>query len=147
MIFSVIMVNNVINLNFYPTKETEKSNMRHRPVGLGVQGLADVFCMLKIPFESEEGDILQTDIFETLYFAAMTSSKDLAEVDGPYESISESKYEKIVIKQGAEYVSMGELFIENFKQPIVLGLDHPKMGLFYYIFNDLTAIYGRPKYV
>ena len=42
---------------------------------------------------------------------------------------------------------MGELFIENFKQPIVLGLDHPKMGLFYYIFNDLTAIYGRPKYV
>ena len=73
-------LNNVINLNFYPTKETEKSNMRHRPVGLGVQGLADVFCMLKIPFESEEGDILQTDIFETLYFAAMTSSKDLAEV-------------------------------------------------------------------
>ena len=87
-------LNNVINLNFYPTKETEKSNMRHRPVGLGVQGLADVFCMLKIPFESEEGDILQTDIFETLYFAAMTSSKDLAEVDGPYESISESPIEK-----------------------------------------------------
>jgi len=87
-------LNNVINLNFYPTKETEKSNMRHRPVGLGVQGLADVFCMLKIPFESEEGDILQTDIFETLYFAAMTSSKDLAEVHGPYESISESPIEK-----------------------------------------------------
>ena len=87
-------LNNVINLNFYPTKETEKSNMRHRPVGLGVQGLADVFCMLKIPFESEEGDTLQTDIFETLYFAAMTSSKDLAEVHGPYESISESPIEK-----------------------------------------------------
>ena len=87
-------LNNVINLNFYPTKETEKSNMRHRPVGLGVQGLADVFCMLKIPFESEEGDKLQTDIFETLYFAAMTSSKDLAEVHGPYESISESPIEK-----------------------------------------------------
>ena len=87
-------LNNVINLNFYPTKETEKSNMRHRPVGLGVQGLADVFCMLKIPFESEEGDTLQTDIFETLYFGAMTSSKDLAEVHGPYESISESPIEK-----------------------------------------------------
>jgi hypothetical protein len=58
-----------------------------------------------------------------------------------------SGYEKIVIKQGAEYISMGELFIENFKRPIVLGLDHPKMGLFYSIFNDLTAVYGRPKYV
>ena len=87
-------LNNVINLNFYPTKETKKSNMRHRPVGLGVQGLADVFCMLKIPFESEEGDTLQTDIFETLYFAAMTSSKDIAKIHGPYESINESPIEK-----------------------------------------------------
>ncbi len=87
-------LNNVINLNFYPTKETKKSNFRHRPVGLGVQGLADVFCILKIPFESEEGDTLQTDIFETLYFAAMTSSKDLAEKHGPYETISESPIEK-----------------------------------------------------
>ncbi len=87
-------LNNVINLNFYPTKETKKSNFRHRPVGLGVQGLADVFCILKIPFESEEGDTLQTDIFETLYFAAMTSSKDLAEKHGAYETISESPIEK-----------------------------------------------------
>jgi len=87
-------LNNVIDLNFYPTKETKKSNMRHRPVGLGIQGLADVFCMLRIPFESEEADTLQTDIFETIYFAAMASSKDLAKVDGPYESIEGSPIEK-----------------------------------------------------
>ncbi len=87
-------LNNVIDLNFYPTKETLKSNMRHRPVGLGVQGLADVFCMLRLPFESEDSDTLQTNIFETIYFAAMTSSKDLAKIGGPYESIEGSPIEK-----------------------------------------------------
>ena len=64
-----------------------------------------------------------------------------------FPNLDGSEYEKIVIKQGAEYASMGKLFIENFKHPIVLGLDHPKMGLFYSVFSDLTAIYGRPKYV
>jgi ribonucleoside-diphosphate reductase alpha chain len=83
-------LNNVIDLNFYPTEETKLSNLRHRPVGLGVQGLADVFCMLHLPFESEEADKLQTDIFETIYFAAMTSSKDISKVVGPYESIDGS---------------------------------------------------------
>jgi ribonucleoside-diphosphate reductase alpha chain len=80
-------LNNVIDLNFYPTEETKRSNFKHRPVGLGVQGLADVFCMLGLPFESDDADTLQTDIFETIYFAAMTSSKDLAKEFGPYESI------------------------------------------------------------
>jgi ribonucleoside-diphosphate reductase alpha chain len=83
-------LNNVIDLNFYPTEETKLSNFRHRPVGLGVQGLADVFCILGLPFESEDADTLQTDIFETIYFAALTSSKDLAKVYGPYESIDGS---------------------------------------------------------
>jgi ribonucleoside-diphosphate reductase alpha chain len=87
-------LNNVIDLNFYPTDETKRSNFKHRPVGLGVQGLADVFCMLNIPFESETADTLQTDIFETIYFAAMTSSKDLAKEFGPYESIEGSPIEK-----------------------------------------------------
>ena len=63
-------LNNVIDLNFYPTKETKKSNFRHRPIGLGVQGLADVFCRLKIPFESLLADDLQTEIFETIYYTA-----------------------------------------------------------------------------
>ena len=87
-------LNNVIDLNFYPTEETKRSNFKHRPVGLGVQGLADVLCMLNIPFESEFADTLQTDIFETIYFAAMTSSKDLAKEFGPYESIEGSPIEK-----------------------------------------------------
>jgi ribonucleoside-diphosphate reductase alpha chain len=87
-------LNNVIDLNYYPTEETKRSNFKHRPVGLGVQGLADVFCMLGLPFESEVADKLQTDIFETIYFAAMTSSNDLAKEHGPYESITGSPIEK-----------------------------------------------------
>ena len=87
-------LNNVIDVNFYPTEETKRSNFRHRPIGLGVQGLADVFCMLRLPFESEHADQLQTDIFETIYFAAMTSSKDLSKESGPYESIGGSPIEK-----------------------------------------------------
>jgi ribonucleoside-diphosphate reductase alpha chain len=87
-------LNNVIDLNFYPTEETKRSNFKHRPVGLGVQGLADVFCILGLPFESEESDKLQTDIFETIYFAAMTSSNDLAKEFGSYESIAGSPIEK-----------------------------------------------------
>ena len=91
-------LNNVIDLNYYPTQETKLSNFKHRPVGLGVQGLADVFCMLGLPFESEDADKLQTDIFETIYFAAMTSSKDLSKEFGPYESIAGSPIEKGVFQ-------------------------------------------------
>lgn len=91
-------LNNVIDLNFYPTEETKRSNFKHRPVGLGVQGLADVFCLLGIPFESDEADKLQTDIFETIYFAALTSSKDIAKVVGPYESIKGSPIENGVFQ-------------------------------------------------
>jgi ribonucleoside-diphosphate reductase alpha chain len=87
-------LNNVINLNFYPTEETKNSNFKHRPIGLGIQGLADIFCVLNIPFESEEADKLQTDIFETIYFAAMTSSKDISKITGPYESIVGAPIEK-----------------------------------------------------
>ena len=87
-------LNNVIDLNFYPTEETKRSNFKHRPVGLGIQGLADVMCLLGLPFESEDADTLQTDIFETIYFAAMTSSKDLSKSFGPYESIAGSPIEK-----------------------------------------------------
>jgi ribonucleoside-diphosphate reductase alpha chain len=87
-------LNNVIDLNFYPTEETKLSNMKHRPVGLGVQGLADVFCMLKLPFESEEADKLQVEIFETIYFAALTSSKDLAIENGAYSSFEGSPLSK-----------------------------------------------------
>jgi len=79
-------LNNVIDLNFYPTEETKRSNMRHRPIGIGVQGLADVFCSLMLPFESDQADKLQTEIFETIYFASLSSSKDLAKENGHYET-------------------------------------------------------------
>lgn len=87
-------LNRVIDINYYPVEEARKSNMRHRPIGLGVQGLADAFIMLRMPFESEEAKGLNKDIFETIYFAAMTASKDLAKVNGPYETFPGSPVSK-----------------------------------------------------
>ncbi|MBA9078439.1 MULTISPECIES: ribonucleoside-diphosphate reductase subunit alpha [Rufibacter] len=83
-------LNKVIDINYYPVPEAKKSNMRHRPIGLGVQGLADAFLQLRMPFESEEAARLNKEIFETIYFAAMTASKDLAKVDGAYETFEGS---------------------------------------------------------
>lgn len=79
-------LNRVIDRNYYPVKEAENSNMRHRPVGLGVQGLADTFIMLRLPFTSDEAKQLNQDIFETLYFAAVTASMEEAKTDGVYSS-------------------------------------------------------------
>merc|ERR1719498_607698 len=79
-------LNKVIDGNYYPVPEAEKSNLRHRPIGLGVQGLADVYMKMKYPFESDAARRLNTDIFETMYFAAVEASCELAEVEGPYET-------------------------------------------------------------
>ncbi|MCL6274438.1 ribonucleoside-diphosphate reductase subunit alpha [Muricauda sp. 2012CJ35-5] len=79
-------LNKVIDRNYYPVKEAENSNMRHRPVGLGVQGLADTFIMLRLPFTSDEAKKLNQEIFETLYFAAVSASMEEAKVDGTYSS-------------------------------------------------------------
>uniref|UniRef100_A0A7S4ADX9 Ribonucleoside-diphosphate reductase n=1 Tax=Pseudo-nitzschia australis TaxID=44445 RepID=A0A7S4ADX9_9STRA len=79
-------LNRVIDRNFYPIPEAKNSNMKHRPIGLGVQGLADAFAMLKLPFDSPEAAQLNRDIFETIYFGACTASCDLAEKEGHYES-------------------------------------------------------------
>lgn len=87
-------LNKIIDNNYYPVKEAENSNRRHRPIGLGVQGLADVFILLRLPFESELAKLLNRDIFETIYFAAMTASKDLARQDGPYETFAGSPLSK-----------------------------------------------------
>ena len=83
-------LNKVIDVNFYPVPEARNSNMRHRPVGLGVQGLADAFMMLRHAFDSEEARILNKNIFETIYYAALCASKDIAKKDGPYESFKGS---------------------------------------------------------
>ena len=79
-------LNKVIDRNYYPVIEAENSNMRHRPVGLGVQGLADAFIMLRLPFTSDEAKKLNQEIFETLYFAAVTASMEMAKEEGPYSS-------------------------------------------------------------
>jgi len=87
-------LNQVIDRNYYPVVEARNSNMRHRPVGLGVQGLADTFIKLRMPFDSEEAKALNKEIFETMYFAAVTSSKDQAVKDGAYETYEGSPISK-----------------------------------------------------
>ncbi len=87
-------LNKVIDRNYYPVIEAENSNMRHRPVGLGVQGLADAFIMMRMPFTSDEAKQLNQDIFETLYFAAVTASMELAKQEGPYSSYEGSPISK-----------------------------------------------------
>jgi len=79
-------LDSVIDQNYYPIPEARNSNMRHRPIGIGVQGLADAFILMRFPFESEEAKALNKEIFETIYYAAVTASKDLAIENGPYET-------------------------------------------------------------
>jgi len=87
-------LNKIIDGNYYSLKETKNSNFRHRPIGIGVQGLADVFCLLRLPFESDEARILNKNIFETIYFGALTASLELAKQDGAYESFPGSPLSK-----------------------------------------------------
>jgi ribonucleoside-diphosphate reductase alpha chain len=91
---ATINLNKIIDNNYYPVEEARTSNLRHRPVGLGVQGLADAFIQLRLPFESDAAKQLNKDIFETIYFAAMTASKDLAIKEGAYETFKGSPLSK-----------------------------------------------------
>jgi ribonucleoside-diphosphate reductase alpha chain len=79
-------LNKIIDLNYYPVPEAELSNKRHRPIGIGIQGLADAFLMMRMPFESEEARRLNEDIHETIYHGAMVASMELAKKEGPYET-------------------------------------------------------------
>lgn len=83
-------LNKIIDINYYPVPEARNSNFRHRPIGIGVQGLADTFIKLRMPFDSEEARQMNKEIFETIYYAAMTASKDLAKIHGPYETFQGS---------------------------------------------------------
>ncbi|HEY6978286.1 MAG TPA: ribonucleoside-diphosphate reductase subunit alpha, partial [Chitinophagaceae bacterium] len=87
-------LNKIIDNNYYPVEEARNSNLRHRPIGIGVQGLADVFIMLRLPFESDLAKMLNKNIFETIYFAAMTASKDLAKEQGAYSTFEGSPVSK-----------------------------------------------------
>ena len=91
-------LNRVIDKNFYPTENGKRSNMRHRPIGIGVQGLADVFIMLRMTFGSEESRKLNIDIFETIYHASLESSCELAEMYGPYSTFKGSPFSKGILQ-------------------------------------------------
>jgi ribonucleoside-diphosphate reductase alpha subunit len=91
-------LNKVIDKNFYPTENGERSNMRHRPIGIGVQGLADVFIMLRMSFGSEESRKLNRDIFETIYHASLESSCELAEMYGTYETFKGSPFSQGILQ-------------------------------------------------
>jgi ribonucleoside-diphosphate reductase alpha chain len=83
-------LNRIIDRNYYPIQEARNSNMRHRPIGIGVQGLADAFILMRFPFDSDEARTLNREIFETIYYAACTASKDLAKEEGAYETFQGS---------------------------------------------------------
>ena len=87
-------LNKVIDINYYPIKEAENSNLRHRPIGIGVQGLADAFILMRFPFDSPEARKLNREIFETIYFASLTESCALAKAEGPYKSYEGSPVSK-----------------------------------------------------
>jgi ribonucleoside-diphosphate reductase alpha subunit len=91
-------LNKIIDVNYYPVPQAEKSNKRHRPIGIGVQGLADTFFKLRMPFESEEAATLNRDIFETIYFGACTASIELAKRDGPYATFEGSPASKGILQ-------------------------------------------------
>ncbi|WP_419241765.1 ribonucleoside-diphosphate reductase subunit alpha [Cardinium endosymbiont of Nabis limbatus] len=91
-------LNKVIDRNYYPLVEARTSNLRHRPIGIGVQGLADAFLKMKLVFDSPEARLLNQEIFETIYFAALTASKDLAKKEGVYESYAGSPISKGILQ-------------------------------------------------
>lgn len=91
-------LNKIIDHNYYPVPEAQNSNVKHRPIGIGVQGLADVFILLRLPFECELAKMLNKNIFETIYFAALTASKDLAKEQGAYETFPGSPLSKGVFQ-------------------------------------------------
>merc|ERR1719370_876679 len=87
-------LNKIIEVNFYPVEEAKKSNMRHRPIGIGIQGLADAYILMRFPFESEEASKLNKQIFETIYYGALEASCEIAEKEGPYSSYEGSPVSK-----------------------------------------------------
>ena len=91
-------LNRIIDVNFYPTPKTQRSNLRHRPIGIGIQGLADVFMLLNLPFSSEEAKVINKNIFETIYHAALESSCEIAQVDGKYETFDGSPASKGILQ-------------------------------------------------
>lgn len=117
-------LNKVIDINYYPVEAARKSNMRHRPIGIGVQGLADAFILMRMPFDSDEARQLNKDIHETIYYASMTASKDLSKQDGPYET-----YEGSPVSQGIFQYDMWNVVPSNRWEWDVLKEEVKKYGV------------------
>lgn len=101
-------LNKVIDINYYPIPEARNSNMRHRPIGIGVQGLADAFIKMRFPFDSDEARQLNKDIFETIYFAALTESNAIAQEEGAYETYEGSPASKGILQFDLWNVTPGD---------------------------------------
>ena len=91
-------LNRIIDVNFYPVEEARNSNMRHRPIGIGIQGLADAYILMRFPFESDEAVLLNKQIFETIYYGALEASCELAEKEGPYQTYQGSPVSKGILQ-------------------------------------------------
>merc|ERR1711953_1662796 len=91
-------LNKIIDVNFYPVVEARNSNMRHRPIGIGIQGLADAYILMRFPFESEEACLLNKQIFETIYYGALEASCEMAEKEGPYQTYAGSPVSKGILQ-------------------------------------------------
>ena len=122
---TAVNLNRVIDVNWYPTEETRRSNMRHRPIGIGVQGLADTFAMLGLPFESDAAKKLNKDIFETIYFAAMTASNDMAKKSYKSESAST---EDVSLTAGAYSTFVGSPLSEGKFQFDMWGINESMLS-------------------
>ena len=108
-------LNNVIDVNFYPTPETRKTNVENRPIGIGIQGLADVYCMLGLPFGSDEARALNSQIFETIYYGSVKMSIELAKISGPYKNYPDSPHSSGLLQF--------DLYDDDKKDKIVFTLD------------------------
>ena len=119
-------LNRVIDINYYPTPETRNSNMRHRPVGLGVQGLADVFALMRASWESDEAAEINQRIFEHIYFAAVESSCEIAQVEGPYSTFQGSPMSKGIFQYDMWKTMKGESIVPLTQKDKTLDWDSLK---------------------
>lgn len=117
-------LNKIIDVNFYPVEEAKRSNMRHRPIGIGVQGLADAFILMRYPFDSEEAKLLNKQIFETIYYGAMEASCELAEKEGTYET-----YEGCPVSKGIFQYDMWKVTPTNLHDWAALKAKVAKFGV------------------
>ena len=126
-------LNKIIDINYYPVPEARNSNMRHRPIGMGVQGLADAFQLMKLPFDSPEARRLNVDIFETIYYAALDASCELAAVKGTYES-----YPGSPVSKGTTYHTIPHYTVLYYT---TLNYTIPHYTVLYYTIPHYTILY------